>query len=522
MTTLAAYLPKTTPWKHQAEIFAATADLEYHAVFAEPRTGKTKIVLDTAAYRFEQNDITALLVVAMPSGVPRNWVTDEVPAHLPDRVPRRCLVWSAASFAKRAYQAELEALLTFPGLAVLAVNGEAVITANFRRYLARFLKARQKIMVCADESTLLLKTPGAKRAKVLHAIGARPEAVVRRILDGTPLGEGPLDLYSQLHFLKPGLLGHHSFFSYKQHYAEWEQKTVYDPRTGQTRAYPELKSYRNLDELSARLARVSSRVTRREVFPNMPDQVITPLYLQLSQEQRRVYDALREEYEAELDDLSTITAANVLTRYLRLQQISSNWLPERTVLAICPACRGDGCEACDDLGALEAVVPARRVDTSHNPRLDALADQLSRTSEPFLVWCRFTGDVDDCLALAERLGRSPVRYDGRCTADEKATAKAAFQAGDAGCMIGNPASGGRGLTLRAAKTIFNYSHFFSLLVYVQGNDRAEDPDATRGTVIVDLVAEDTVDEEIALAHASKLTVTQYVMARRAEGRSLFR
>lgn len=504
------YIPKTQPWKHQARAFAETADLEVNALLAEPRTGKSKIVIDTAAYRFERGDITALLIVAMPSGVPRNWVTDEIPTHLPTRVPRMCLTWDASRFSRKAYQAQLDALLAFPGLAVLAVNGEAIITENFRRYLGRFLKARRTVMAVGDESTLICKTPGAKRTKVMHAIGRQPAVVVRRILDGTPVGEGPLDLFSQFQFLKPGILGHASFFSFKNYFAEWDRG--YDPNTG--REYPKLKGYRNLDELSERVARHSFRVTRREVFPDMPDQVVSPLYFQLSREQRRVYDALETTYEAELADMSVVTAVNVLSRYGRLQMIASNRVGAQDALAICPACGGNGCEACDGLGAMEVTVPARVVDPDHNPRLDALEDQLTRTNEPYIVWCRFTHDVDDCMALSERMGRSPVRYDGQCTADQKAEAKLAFQTGQAGALVGSPASGGRGLTLKSAKTIFNYSHFFSLLTYIQGNDRAEDPEATRGTAIVNMVAEQTVDEDIAEAHVFKKSTADYIMEKR--------
>lgn len=511
------YVPKTEPWLHQARTFVDSRDVPAHALLMEPRTGKSKVVIDTAAYQYELGAITALLIVAEPSGVPRNWATDEIPAHLPDRVPRMVHVWDAARFARRATQEELERLLNFRGLAVLCVKGQAtILTQNFRRYCARFLKVRQRVMLVGDETTLFCKTPGSKQTKVMTAIADRPEVRFKRILDGTPALESPLDLHAQFRVLGPGLLGARTFAEYKARYAIYEDRRVYDPKTGQSRAYPELQGFQDLEGLRDLMDAHSTIVTRRDAFPNMPAQVVCPLYLTLSREQRRVYDAIRSEHEAELGDGGLLTVTNVLTRYMRLQQIASNRIPSRRVLTFCPACRGDGCEGCDGLGALEAHEPERLVDPDNNPRLEALEDQLSRTREPFIVWCRFTGDVDDAFALCERLRLAPVRYDGRVSGEQKAENKRAFQEGRAGAFVGNPVSGGRGLTLRAARTIFNYSHFFSLMTYVQGNDRAEDPEATRGTSVVDLVAEDTVDEDIALAHAAKQSLSDLLMKRKRE------
>lgn len=513
---------KTAPWKHQAEMFERSKDRPYFAFFAEQRTGKTKPVIDCAAYRFslppsDPSHVDALLIVAMPSGVPANWVLDEIPAHLPDSVPRSSLVWSARRAHTKAFREEAQALLSFPGLAVLAVNGEAVITSSFEDYLKRFLAAR-RVLFAADETTLIMKAPDAKRTRAMHSFGRHRNVVQKFIMDGTPVGEGPFDLYSQVSFLSPSILGFTSFFAFKMRYGEWEKGYRFDPKTGKDVEYPVLQSYKNLDELTARLAPHSFRITRKEAFPNMPDQVFAKVRFDLSPEQRRVYDRLRDEAEAELRDGTSVSAPHVLTRLLRLQQIASNRWPSERAYGVCAECRGDGCEVCDRIGAVELRIPERVIDDRVNPRLEALRDQISRTSEPFIVWCRFSADVDDCLRLCDEMGRRPVRYDGAVSAEGKVSAKADFTSGRAGALVGNPTSGGRGLTLRAAKTIYNYSHFFSLLVYLQGNDRAEDPLASRGTAIVDLVADATVDEDVVEAHRLKASVADLIMARPAGAR----
>jgi hypothetical protein len=503
------YTPKTTPWAHQQAAFDISFDKANFACLMEQRCGKTKVIIDTVAYQYEQGIIDALIVVALPSGVHINWTKDEIPTHLPDRIPYKSVTWNSQKARTKTFQEDLKNLLYFKGLAVLSVNGEAIITETFRAYIALFLKLR-KIFLAADETTLIMLHPGTQRSKMMLRLGRHPNVKFRRIMDGTPSGEGPFDLYTQFSFLDPRILGYTSFFAFKQRYAEWS--TGYNGATG--REYPVLEKYKNLDELASKIAPHSFRVTRKEAFPNMPDQIICHIRFELTSEQRRVYDQLSNNYEAELRDMTTVTAHHVLTRLMRLQQVGSNRWPSEKAFALCTACEGAGCEACDRVGAIETSTPAKIIDPLANPRLEALKDQITRTSDPFIVWCRFTTDVDDVLNLCTEMGRSPVRYDGKTSQDEKTQAREAFKYGAAGALVGNPNSGGRGLTLKSAKTIFNFSHFFSLLVYLQGNDRAEDPLAQRGTAIVDLIAEGTVDDDIAEAHRAKKSVVDLIIERR--------
>lgn len=504
-----AYIPKTTPWAHQQAGFAKTSEMRNAGILWEQRCGKTKLIIDTAAYQFEQQTINALLIVSLPSGVHVNWTKDEIPTHLPDRIPRMVVTWNASRTKTKSFQEELKNLLSFKGLAILSVNGEAIITQTFRTYIALFLKQR-KLMIAADETTLIMLHPGTQRSKAMLALSRHPNIKYKRIMDGTPAGEGPFDLYTQFSFLDPKILGFTSFYAFKQRYGQWS--TGYNATIG--REYPILEKYKNLEELSNNIAPHSFRVTRKEAFPNMPDQIFVPVRFELSTEQRRVYDQLANNYEAELRDMSTVTAHHVLTRLLRLQMVASNRWPAEKSFTICGQCESAGCEICDRVGAIETTTPTKVIDPLNNPRIEALKDQLTRTPDPFIVWCRFTTDVDDCMNLCTQMCRNPTRYDGSMGQDEKTQAREDFKAGRAGALVGNPISGGRGLTLKTAKTIFNYSGFFSLLVYLQGNDRAEDPLAQRGTAIVDLIADSTVDDQIAEAHAAKKSVVDLIIERR--------
>ena len=85
---------KTKPYDHQiTALEKGWEDLEY-GYFMEMGTGKTKVIIDTAAMLFDAGKIEGLLIVA-PKGVYRNWSTLEIPAHMPDHIPLRIGVWSS-------------------------------------------------------------------------------------------------------------------------------------------------------------------------------------------------------------------------------------------------------------------------------------------------------------------------------------------------------------------------------------------------------------------------------------------
>jgi hypothetical protein len=65
----------------------------------EQGTGKTKVIIDNAAYLYAQDKITALVVVA-PNGVHRNWLRKEIPAHMPDWCITQSAYYAAGMSAK--------------------------------------------------------------------------------------------------------------------------------------------------------------------------------------------------------------------------------------------------------------------------------------------------------------------------------------------------------------------------------------------------------------------------------------
>lgn len=465
------YRFKTEPFPHQREVFDTSRDLESFAVLWEQGTGKTKLAIDTFAYLYQRGEVDAMLVVA-PKGVHRNWVAEEIPAHMPDgpRGRARMHCWSSAKATTKTHRNSLRATIEWSrGPAVLAVNYEAFITDRGKRAVWDFLKKR-RVFYVLDEAHHI-KTPGAKTTKSVVASGKY--ARYRRVLTGTPVSQGPFDLYSPFRFLDEGFWarrGMRSFYAFKQHYGIWETMQV--RQNGSLHNFERLVSYKNLDELSRVVDTHSSRVTKDVL--DLPPQLFSKRPVEMSREQARVYEALARDFQAELDG-ATVTAALPIVRLLRLQQVLCGYFPEDD-----PDPDGDG------RGLVEIPGP--------NPRVEALRDLLDECADKTIIWARFRPDVD---RIMEVVGDRGVRYDGAMSDDGRAAALDAFRKGDAQFFVGNPAAAGEGLTLHVAKTVVYYSNSFKLIHRLQSQDRAHRAGMDdRPVLYVDLLCPGTIDTRI--------------------------
>lgn len=500
--------------------------------------------------------VAGLLIIAFPNGVHRGWITEAFPENAPDRIRWSGMIWRADKCRQVGFRRELEALNKFSGLSVLSINVESVGSDETRKAIGAFLKARGRVFVVFDESSALVES-GSLRARIMANIGKLFGRYVTMManLDGTPVDKaGPLDYYSQVGWMGHDIIGYPNKVEFNRHFAEivnkgrgpyWSKvRAIRERRTKELeKLHPEgmtatqrkeiqeasereakhgtveengtkrrikpgrdfwtevakdaqtgLPKYRNMDEIWAKLDPISYRATFAECFPDSTRKVYQKRYFQLSDKQRAVYDALQKEHAARLEDGTEIKGEHPLTRQLRAQQVTSNYYPEQKRLRLHGPCSGEGCEACADTGVVEFVEPMKVIDADNNPRLDALALEL-KLGQPAVVWCRFRQDVDACIGLAERLGCAPCRYDGAAGYDQKADAREGFQSGKYGVIVGNEQSLSRGIPLWRSSLMVAYSNMFSYRTRMQIEDRCEHGSKKIGTSIVDLVAEDTVDDK---------------------------
>ena len=465
---------KTRPFRHQLLVLKESWAHTNWALFLEMGTGKSKICIDNAALLFEAGKIDTFVVVA-PKGVYRNWVNLEIPAHMPDQIECKVVVWRASS--NKAEKKLLEELLgPSSALRILVMNVEALSTSKGRKYLTALLKS-SRALLAVDESTAI-KSPKAARTKALIKLGEL--ATYRRILTGFPVTQSPMDLWAQCRFLDKELLGDcgDNFFQFQYRYAVMRKQHV------GSHSFNRVVGYRNLEQLGSILKEFSSRITKDECL-DLPAKIYTQRNVSLTDDQKRIYTELKEYALAHIDDDKFMTAPNVMTQLLRMQQVLSGHV------------KSDGGDV---------------IEVNDN-RINELMDCLEEVDGKAIIWSRFRYDVKritQALTKAHGPG-STVSYFGDTTDEERSSAIEQFQNGKTRFFVGNPQTGGYGITLTAATTVIYFANSFDLAVRMQSEDRAHRIGQTDHVTYIDLISEGTIDEKIVKALRNKMDIASVVM-----------
>ena len=151
-----------------------------------------------------------------------------------------------------------------------------------------------KNLTVIDESSKI-KTPSAKRTK--FALEMTNWSNYRRILTGTPITQGPLDLWTQFNFLSPEILQQPIYTVFKNRYAVIQRTSLADGRT-----FDHVVGYRNVDSLVRPIRPYSYRVLKSECL-DLPDKIYQRFYVQMTTEQERIYTELKTYLVARIGEL---------------------------------------------------------------------------------------------------------------------------------------------------------------------------------------------------------------------------
>ena len=470
---LSRYPYRNQPFAHQAAYLQRFWKHPVVALFAEMGTGKSFMLINNAALLYDRGDINGMLIVA-PKGVYRNWYKSELPKHMPEHVSYKMACWSPSP--RKAEKMEMEAMLNYvDGLRILIMNIEAFSTEKGVSFARTFLRVTNSFMA-VDESTTI-KTPNAKRTKNIIKVGR--EARFRRIATGSPVTKSPLDLYAQCEFLSADCLNMASYYAFQARYA------VLVERRMATHTFKQIVGYRRLDELQKRLDNFSFRVTKEECL-DLPDKVYTRREVEMTAEQRKAYDQMKLMALSVIDQ-GIVSTNNALTQLMRLHQICC------------------GHVKLDDGSEVEFP----------NNRIDELLAALEEVDGKVIIWANYRKDIERIKnRLQHDYGMTAVAsYYGDTEAEERQEIVTRFQdPGDSlRFFVGNPRTGGYGLTLTAAKTVIYYSNNFDLEVRLQSEDRAHRIGQTSKVTYIDLITPGTVDEHIVKALRNKINIASAVL-----------
>jgi SNF2 family DNA or RNA helicase len=456
------YNYKTEPFQHQRNALNAGGLHIDYAYFMEMGTGKTKVAIDNAAFMKKNMWIDWVIVVA-PNSVYRNWI-DEIQKHSDSNVihvhkdksiygdmirhPERALKWFLINVEALSHKSGVEKL-------------KSLLTRKNCRHL-----------MILDESTTI-KNRSAKRTRNICKLGKL--ANYRRILTGSPITKSPLDLYTQCEFLSPQLLGFDSFFTFRARYAVMQQIEM----GGKQMLFP--KYYTNLDELTDKLKNFSFRVRKKDCL-DLPDKLYTVRKINLTVKQAEIYNRLKKFAYATINQ-DEVSFANKLTEILRLHQVTNGFVKS-------------------DDGTIQVFDDC--------PKLKELMEILEDTEGKFIIWANYVQNIKTIInKLKEKYGAdSVVSIFGEVSTEDRQQAVSKFQ-NDNSCrfFVGNPSTGGYGLTLTSASYVVYFSNSYNLEVREQSEDRAHRIGQDKNVTYIDLIAENTIDEFIVSALDKKLKLS---------------
>jgi SNF2 family DNA or RNA helicase len=463
------YKFKTVPFNHQGDCWERNRRLKYFAYLMEMGTGKSKVLLDTASYMFDEGIINAVIIFAN-KGSYTNWTEQEIPAHFPyERITTEVFLWKSSM--NKSEQKVFSRIFSdnMTEMKILVMNIEALAYERSRKVAERFVNAYQTLAV-VDESTTI-KNMKAKRTKAALKIGRLAKA--RRIMTGSVVDNNPLDAYSQFEFLAPGCLGFQSYYSFRNYYAELADMTT----KNSPRPFKIVVGYKNIDDLHKRLAKISFIIKKKECL-DLPPKIYQRFEVDLTPEQKRLYEDLRQRSITEISG-EMVSVKIVLTKLLRLHQL------------VCGHIK-------DDEGKVYEVP---------NNRVSALKTVLEEVSGQAIIWANYRDDIFAIdKFLRKEYDKDPKKescvltYFGDTSDANRTLAKETFKRGQdtqgKRFLVGNPQTGGYGLNLTGANTVIYYSNSFDAEKRNQSEDRAHRIGQTDKVTYIDIVAPGTIDEKV--------------------------
>jgi superfamily II DNA or RNA helicase/uncharacterized Zn finger protein len=308
--------------------------------------------------------------------------------------------------------------------------------------------------VVLDESQAI-KNPQSKVAKASCLLKSKH----RLCMSGTPLQNNTFDVYAQMNFLNPGMLGsvehfRNDFATPIDKFGEKEQK----------------------DHLRKLLYPFILRRTKEQVAKDLPEKTETVLYCEMDAAQRKIYDAYRNEYRSKI--LGTIeevgiggSQLTILQGLMKLRQI---------------------CDSPYILNEPEKL-------PNESIKLEELSRELQENmgNHKALVFSQFLGMLALIREKLVELQIPFVYFDGSTSAPDRERAVKEFQNNEEiRVFLISLKAGGVGLNLTAASYVYIVDPWWNPAVEQQAIDRTHRIGQTNNIFAYRMICKDTIEDKI--------------------------
>ena len=308
--------------------------------------------------------------------------------------------------------------------------------------------------VILDE-TQAIKNPSSKVTKAACLLNAKN----RLCMSGTPLQNNTFDIFAQMNFLNPGMLGTMEFF--RQEFAIPIDKFGEQDRK---------------EHLKKILYPFILRRTKEQVAKDLPEKQEMILFCEMEDEQRNIYDAYRNDFRDKI--LGTIETQGIQKSQLTILQ---GLMKLRQI--------------CDS----PAILNEQEKFENHSIKLDELAREITENigDHKALIFSQFLGMLALIRAKLEELGVKYEYFDGSTSAPDREKAIQSFQNNDeVRVFLISLKAGGVGLNLTAADYVYIVDPWWNPAVEQQAIDRTHRIGQTKNIFAYRMICKDTIEDKI--------------------------
>lgn len=374
---------------------------------------------------------------------------------------------------------------------IFLINFESTISLKRYQELIDILKKGIGNWMCVIDESSKLKN---NRTKTVERILELKRYFKHRIvMSGTPAPNVEWEYWPQMYFLNDTILGG-NFYQFKNTHFALKRGNQFMPGQFLNRAairkmheqgfkYEIIPAKKDL--MFARMKPWCHQVKAAECL-DLPEELDEFRTIEMTTPQAKIYKQMKEAYIAELPPGTFAVANVVLTKLMKLRQITSGF-------------------AIDDKGQASAL------DTN-NPKINALLDVVEESGhQQMIIWCQFHWEID--LIVKELSAIAGVsQLHGRIPHQERNDHLNNFLNGTNRFLVAHPDSAAHGLTLTNCHIAVFFSMDYSMEGYSQARGRIYRNGQKNNCLYIHLIAKGTIDEDV-LAIVQRKETAHEVAAR---------
>lgn len=443
LTCMKHYATTTDLLPHQQRAVAKLLPSRVGALFMDMGTGKTLTAIELIRRRADKGRVRNV-VWFCPVSL-KETVRHEIFKHT-DLAPDQVYV-----FNDKTTDANLPA-------AFWNVVGIESMSQSDRMKMAAGALMRKNTFAIVDESTYI---KGHASARTCWITRICENCRYRLILTGTPLTQGVIDLFAQMRFLSPDILGYQSFYRFARNHLEYSDK------------FPGMiVRAHNTEWLAAKIQPYVYQVTKEECL-DLPQKTYQGSWFAMTAPQRELYEQAKEDILLGLDDWDDFDSHTIFKLFTALQQITCGYWREQNY---------------SESGGV-------RLHEVEHGRIDDMAYNINQitASEKVIIWAKDRYSID---AIVKYLGaENCAEFHGGIAQNRREQQLADWRTGKR-FLVATPSCAGHGLTLTEAGYVIFYNDGFKYSERLQAEDRAHRIGQTRPVTYITLTCSNSIDERI--------------------------